>query len=353
MYVNPAGNTWSAPPRPTTGDPRALHRTLAGFAPTPLINAPGLAEAFGVGRVLVKDEHLRAGLPSFKILGAAWAVFRALGGTGGGFDSLAVDPELTLVSATAGNHGRAVAHIARELGVRSDIYIPAGTTPARIDAIRSEGATVHLVDGDYEAAVAAAEAHTEGKPLVVGDVGASMTPVWATEGYSTILREIDEQLAGSPDLVVVPVGGGTLGRAVIEHYRGDGPRPRILTVEPDSADCLLKSLRAGEPKRVPGPHLSTMAGLNTGEVDGHAWPYLRAGVDAAVSVSDEETWWGMRALADESIVAGECGAASAAGARAYFAQGNPLGLSEDATVVLISTEGVHDPEAYQRIVSRS
>jgi diaminopropionate ammonia-lyase len=352
MYLNPAGSTWSAPERRLEGDPRALHRTLAGFAPTPLVDAPGLADAFGVGRVLVKDEHLRAGLPSFKILGAGWAVFRALGGTEGGFDSLVVDPELTLVSATAGNHGRAVAHIARELGVRSDIYIPAGTAPARIDAIRSEGATVHLVDGDYEAAVAAAEAHTDGKPLVVGDVGSSMTPVWATEGYSTILREIDEQLDGSPDMVVVPVGGGTFGRAVVEHYRGDGPRPRILTVEPRDAACLLKSLESGRPEQVPGPHPSTMAGLNTGEVDGHAWPYLRNGVDAAVAVSDEEAWWGMRALADESIVAGECGAAGAAGARAYFAQGNPLGLSKDATVVLISTEGVHDPEAYERIVSR-
>jgi diaminopropionate ammonia-lyase len=95
-----------------------------------------------------------------------------------------------------------------------------------------------------------------------------------------------------------------------------------------------------------------MAGLNTGEVDGHAWPYLRDGVDAAVAVSDAEAWWGMRALADESIVAGECGGASAAGARSYFAQGNPLGVAENGTVVVISTEGAHDPEVYERIVSR-
>ncbi|GAB3912100.1 hypothetical protein GCM10029964_119270 [Kibdelosporangium lantanae] len=226
MFLNPDGNTWSAPERRPEGDPRALHRTLAGFAPTPLVDAPGLAAAFGVGRVLVKDEHLRAGLPSFKILGAAWAVFRALGGREGGFDTLVVDPELTLVTATAGNHGRAVAHLARVLGVASDIYIPAGTAPTRVEAIRSEGANVHIVDGDYETAVAAAEAHTDGKPLAVGDVGGSMTPVWACEGYSTILREIDEQLDGAPDMVVVPVGearsagpsSSTTG--VVGHGRG-------------------------------------------------------------------------------------------------------------------------------------
>lgn len=328
-----------------------LHRTLPGFAPTPLIEAPALARELNVERVLVKDEHLRAGLPSFKILGASWAVFRALGGTTGGFDDLDVDPAITLVSATAGNHGRAVAYVARLLGMVADIYIPAGTAPTRVEAIRAEGANVHLVDGDYEAAVAAATAHTHGKALLVGDVGESMTPVWAREGYSTIMREIDEQL-GAPDLVVVPVGGGTLGSSVVTHYRAAGPRPRILTVEPERAACLTESLAAGRPVAVPGPHPSTMAGLNTGEIDGPAWPYLLGGVDAAVTVSDEDAYWGMRALADENIVAGECGAASAAGARAYFAAGDPLGVSPAATVVLISTEGVHDEQAYQRIVSR-
>jgi diaminopropionate ammonia-lyase len=351
MYLNPTANTWSAPMHAPDGDPRALHRTLPGFAPTPLLNAPALASSWGVGRVLVKDEHLRAGLPSFKILGAAWAVYRALGGTSSSFADLKVDPELTLVSATAGNHGRAVAYLARLLGVGAHIFIPAATSPARIEAIRSEGAVVHVVDGDYQVAVAAATAHTTGKAMLVGDVGESMTPIWATQGYRTIMHEIDEQL-GSPDLVVVPVGAGTFTAAVVSHYRGDGPRPRILTVEPSTAACLAESLAAGELVHVPGPHPSTMAGLNAGDVDAHAWPYLRNGVDAAVTISDDETHWAMRALATENITAGECGAASAAGAQAYFTAGNPLGLQPDATVVLISTEGVHDPAAYDAVISR-
>jgi diaminopropionate ammonia-lyase len=327
-----------------------MHRSLPGFAPTPLREAPGLARELGVGRVLVKDEHLRAGMPSFKILGAAWAIYRALGGTTEAFTDLQVDPELTLATATAGNHGRAVAYLARLLGVGAHIFIPAGSSPARIEAIRSEGAVVHLVDGDYKVAVEAAVAHTDAdtKAFLMGDVGESMTAVWAAEGYRTILWEIDE----APDLVVVPVGAGTFARSVVTHYRGDGPRPRILTVEPETAACLAKSLAAGHLVNIPGPHPSTMAGLNAGDVDGHAWPYLKEGVDAAVTVTDDETHAAMRTLAAENIVAGECGGASTAGVRTYFAEGNPFGLAKDATVVLISTEGVHDPAAYDKIVNR-
>jgi diaminopropionate ammonia-lyase len=308
--------------------------------------------------VLVKDEHLRAGLPSFKILGAAWAIFRMLGGTDAtqGLAGLRPDPGLTLVTATAGNHGRAVAYVAKLLGIAAHIYIPAGTSPARIEAIRSEHAVVDIVDGDYQAAVNAALDRTDNddKALHVGDVGESMTPVWATEGYSTILHEIDEQL-GAPDLVVVPVGAGTFGAAVVSHYRRSGARPRIVTVEPESAACLTKSLQAGHLVEVPGPHKSVMAGLNAGNVDAHAWPCLRDGVDAAVAVTDAEAHWGMRAFADENIVAGECGGASAAGARSFLATSSnraALGLTEDTVVVLISTEGVHDPTAYEAVTSR-
>ncbi|WP_185845670.1 pyridoxal-phosphate dependent enzyme [Kibdelosporangium aridum] len=372
MYLNSSARSWTAPPAtsgggreaaPATtpggdpkaaasaaeghpeaaattpdGDPRAVHRELPGFAPTPLIEVPDLAEELGVRRVLVKDEHLRAGLPSFKILGAAWAIFKGLGGTTS-LEDLKVDPDTTLVSATAGNHGRAVAYMAKLLGLKAHIFIPAGTAPARIEAIRSEGAKVEVVDGDYQKAVdrATQRASEDPKALLAADVGNSMTPIWATQGYRTILHEIDEQLTEAPDLVVVPVGAGAFASAVVQHYRSDGAHPQILTVEPDSAACLLKSLQAGEPVNVPGPHPSKMAGLNAGDVDAHAWPYLKNGVDAAVTVTDEETDQAMRDLADKDIVAGECGAASLAGVRAFREH-----LTADSVVVLISTEGTHE-----------
>jgi diaminopropionate ammonia-lyase len=346
LHLNPAAIKWAAPPA-SEADPRAVHRTLPGFAPTPLIESPALARELGVGRVFVKDEHLRAGLPSFKILGAAWAVFRALGGTDAtaGLTGLRdqLDPERILVTATAGNHGRAVAYLARLLGIRAHIFIPASTAAARIEAIGSENAEVELVDGDYAMAVAQAVARADAdeKALHVGDVGKSMTPVWAGEGYRTIPWEIDEQLGDiKPDLVVVPVGAGAFASTIVLHYRGDGARPRILTVEPDTAACLAESLRAGHPVSVPGPHPSVMAGLNAGDVDSHAWPILREGVDAAVTITDDEAHQAMKALAAEGITAGECGAAGLAGARILLAD-TEAGLPKDAVVVLISTEGLH------------
>lgn len=352
MYRNDQARKWVAKPPQPDGDPRAVHRTLPGFEETPLIEAPGLAEELGVGRVLVKDEHLRAGLPAFKILGAAWAVFKALGGTGtaAGFAGLTVDPRTTLVCATAGNHGRAVAYLAKLLDIRAHVFIPQGTVQARIDAIRSEGAEVEIVEGDYNAALtkAVALAEEDPKALLAQDVGDSMAPVWAGEGYRTVLLEIDGK-GIRPDLVVVPVGAGAFASTVVSHYRSGDIRPRILTVEPETAACLLKSLQAGEPVHVPGPHPSVMAGLNAGDVDGHAWPVLRSGVDAAVTVTDKEVHEAMRSLAEAGIVAGECGAASLAGVRAYLSE-EPL--PQDAVVVLISTEGVHDPVAYREIVSR-
>jgi diaminopropionate ammonia-lyase len=352
MYLNPQAREWTAPDQALTGDPRALHRTLPGFEATPLRRAPGLAKELGVGEVFVKDEHVRAGLPAFKILGAAWAVFKALGGTDERDGMPQVDPETTLVCATAGNHGRAVAYLAKLMKIKAHIFIPAGTAPARIEAIRSEGAQVEIVDGDYAQAVgkATATAAADPKALHAADVGDSMSPIWASQGYRTVLLEIDEQLgAKKPDLVVVPVGAGAFASTVVSHYRGVGAHPAVLAVEPESAACLLKSLQAGELVNVPGPHPSVMAGLNAGDVDGHAWPILQPGVDAAITVTDDETHQAMRDFAAEDIVAGECGAASLAGIRKARKE---LQLSDDAVVVLISTEGVHDQASYQAVLSR-
>ncbi len=157
--VVPATLSWSR-------EPLALHRRLPGYAPTPLVDVPSLAKEYGVGRVLVKDESSRLGLPAFKMLGASWATYRAL------VDRLGHEPEwntveelarematlqpLNLAAATDGNHGRAVARMARLLGFGAHIFMPAGTVDARIEAIESEGATVSVVAGDYDDAVARA-----------------------------------------------------------------------------------------------------------------------------------------------------------------------------------------------------
>jgi len=186
----------------------------------------------GVGQVLLKDESSRLGLPAFKILGASWAIYRALelriGTTLEPWQTLAdlakrLAPlrPLTLSAATDGNHGRAVAHMARLLGFESRIYVPAGTAQARIDAIASEGARVEVVDGTYDEAVARSALDASERCLVISDTswpGYEEVPCWVIDGYSTIFWEVDDELARlgqeDPQLVIVQVGVGALAAAI-------------------------------------------------------------------------------------------------------------------------------------------
>jgi len=349
-------------------DPRAFHRRLPGYAPTPLHDASALAEPLGLARLSVKDESSRLGLPAFKILGASWASYRLLTARLGhepewrDLDELraAFAPlgTLTLVTATDGNHGRAVAHMAALLGYRAGIFVPSGTAAARIDAIEREGATVTVVDGTYDDAVVAAAALAANDVLVVSDTswpGYTEVPRLVIDGYATIFAEVDEQLAdvGAPpfDVVVVPMGVGALAAAAVEHAP---PTATIVAVEPIDAACGLASASAGHPVEVPGPHRSIMAGLNCGNVSIVAWPVVHAGVDLFVTVTDGAAEDAMRELANVGIVAGETGAAALAGLHTLAAAGPGAGAVDLAGkhALVLCTEGATDPVSYERIVGR-
>ena len=115
------------------------------------------------------------------------------------------------------------------------------------------------------------------------------------QGYQTLLDEIDTQLGGAPDLVAVPVGVGSLAEAVVRHYRRpSAAHPSVLSVEPDTAACVLASLTSARATTV-ATAATVMAGLNCGTISSSAWPVLRAGCDAAVTVSDQDA---LRAVAD-------------------------------------------------------
>jgi diaminopropionate ammonia-lyase len=374
-------------PRPTesldvvaAGRPRAFHASMPGYAPSPLRPAPGAAAALGVAEVLVKDESARLGLPSFKVLGASWAVYRAL------LARLAVTAEevptlaalreavaplrpLSLAAATDGNHGRAVAHMAALLGLDAAIYVPANTVSARIAAIAGEGAAVTVVDGGYDDAIARSAQDASERCLVISDTsweGYEEVPAWVIEGYATVFEEIDEALGerAAPDVVAVPIGVGALAAAVVRHYwRGSGAsgtsgsRPRIVGVEPTSAACVLESVAAGEIVTLDHPQDSIMAGLNCATPSLIAWPSVSRGIDAYVAVPDARVPEAMRLLAADGIVAGETGAGGLAGMLALTQESQldaarrALGLGGDSQVLLLCTEGATDPEAYKRLTA--
>jgi len=374
--INPNAGEILAGPRPDR-TPMRFHRRLPGYEETPLVDAPKLAGALGVGKVFVKDESSRLGLPAFKVLGASWAVYRALqerlGEDFGDWQEIwelreRLEPlrPLSLVAATDGNHGRAVARVARLLGLGARIFVPDDMVLARREAIADEGAEVIVVDGTYDEAVELSADAAGERALLVSDMswpGYERIPLWVIEGYSTMLWEIDAELERrneeGPDLVVVQVGVGAFAAAVVRHFRSPGvsTRPKLMSVEPARADCLLESVAAGRIVSVPGPHDSIMSGLNCGRPSLVAWPAVSRGIDLLLAVDDGPAREAMRLAAGSGVVSGETGAAGLGGllgllrAREEEAARKVLGVGEATRVLFFNCEGATAPDAYRRIMA--
>jgi diaminopropionate ammonia-lyase len=203
------------------------------------------------------------------------------------------------------------------------------------------------------------------RALVISDTaweGYTEVPRWIMEGYTTILRELDEQLAAKGDtrvdVATAQMGVGGLATAVVWHYRRPEltDKPRIVGAEPLVADCVLESAQAGHIVETPGPHNSIMAGLCCGIPSLVAWPIISKGIDVFVAIDDAWARESMRELAKAGVVSGETGSAGLAGLLALLKTAKAdeyrqaLGLTSDAHVVVISTEGATDPEAYRKIV---
>ncbi|SMX73920.1 diaminopropionate ammonia-lyase [Brevibacterium antiquum] len=356
-FANARDSTWTV--AETADDAYDFHRSLDAYAPTALVELPDLADELGVGHVFVKDESTRLGLPAFKALGASWAVHRALRA----HMSRQVPTTLgrpapakaAIVTATDGNHGRAVARFARLAGRAATIYIPVGGIhPSAVVAIKDEGARIVEVAGDYDEAVAeSARAAQQSGDVLVQDTawdGYEEVPQWIVDGYLTLFKEIDAQLRerdrSQPDLVFVPTGVGSLLQGALAHYRSETtcPGTAVVSVEPETASCMIPSLSAGRAITVEAS-TTIMSGLNCPTPSSLAWPLVKNGLDAGVAVSDRDAIDAARRLLVLGIAAGPCGAAALAGARRALTGADAderrahLGINTGSTVVLTITEG--------------
>ena len=372
-----------APLREVIG--RAAHRAARaeiaswpGYEPTPLRNQWSLAGELGLGSVEVKDESRRFGLGSFKALGGAYGVREVLRGRGG------APGELTVTCASDGNHGRAVAWGAKRFGCRAVIYLPAHVTEARAEAIRSFGARVVRVDGEYDDAVAQAarDARRHGW-TVISDTsyeGYMDIPRTVMVGYTVMIDEVMGHVGppqpthtvsfpthqGSGDFPAPPThvfiqgGVGGLAAAVIGHLweRLGARRPIAVIVEPEAADGLLRSARAGRPAAARGDLHTIMAGLSCREVSPLAWEVVGTGAHAFVTVPDDRVAPLMRRAArgamGEPFEGGESGVAGLLGlieVARYEERRRAIGLDGRSRVLVFNTEGATDPELYRRIVA--
>ncbi|MEA3471322.1 MAG: diaminopropionate ammonia-lyase, partial [Thermodesulfobacteriota bacterium] len=265
-------------------------------------------------------------------------------------------------------HGRALTWIARLLGRRAVIFMPRGAVPSRIDAIKSEGAEVIVVEGGYDDAVGRASEEAEKKGLVVvadvGYPGYMEIPRYIQKGYMTIFRETTRQLAErgekTPDIVFVQAGVGAFASAAALYFNDPADGIRLFSVEPEDADCLFRSAEAGDGKAHSSPAFENtiMVGLNCETPSMAAWPIVRDRFEGYSTIEDHYAEEAMRLLAGEGIVSGESGAAGLGALIALlneepsFAE-EKLKLKNDASVLVINTEADTDPEGYRKIVGQT
>lgn len=345
--------------------PPTFHPSLPGFAPTPVRSAPTAAARLGVAQVLVKDESERMGMPSFKILGASWATYRAvlakLGrhpGPEPSFGELreavvSAGRALTLVAATDGNHGHAVAHLASLLDLPAVVLVPAGTAPSRIERIAGEGAEVRVVDGNYDDTIVASAALDDEAHVVVDDTsweGYTDVPGWVVDGYSTMLTEVVASIESGevpePTVVSAQIGVGALSASVVRAF-ARRPARLLVGVEPTDAACVTESVLAGRLVTVAAEGNTCMAGLNCGTPSVIALESNLRGFDVMVTIDDAFAEDAVRLLHADGIDAGESGAAGLAG---LLAQGAGLGLTASDVVLVLLTERPTDPESFARII---
>ncbi len=340
---------------------RAYVGANPALAATPLRKDKPLAKELGLKQLLLKDETDRFTLPAFKGLGAGFAVAELLGRG-------ALRSDATLVCASEGNHGRAVARAARTHGLRARVYLGERVAASRVEAIALEGAEIVRVAGSYDDAVrkAAADAAHRGWTVIsdTGYPGYEEIPRLIMLGYTRLMDEAAAQWRRkAPDLVLVQGGVGGLAAAVGSWYAAhpDVPRARLVCVEPLAAACLLGSAVAGRAVTVPGPHDTVMGGLRCGETSLTALPAVLEGFDAYVAIADGWARQAMRRLArpspaHRSIAAGASGAAGLGALLAL--RDDPaleplrraLDVGEGTRAMVIVTEGVTEPELYEEVV---
>jgi len=352
--------------RPSSHAAMEFHRRLPAYRPTRLLRLDVLAEELGLERLWIKDESNRLGLPAFKFLGVSWAAYRAL------VDRLDAEPAwrnlddlrrsfaplrpLSLVTATTGNHGRAVARVASLFGLTARIFVPAQAPADRVAAIASEGAQIVNGTGSYDDAVEQAANWADGQAdeqvLLLSDTAPTTedrVSNWISEGYSTLFWETEDQLSTAgemgPDTVLIQIGAGSLALAAATHFRRQGVpfETTLIGVEAASAACFQASARAGAFRTIQSDRDSQMFCLNVGVPSRSGIDTILKGFDAFVAIGDAGLGPASRALANSGVVAGPTGAAGLVGAREALPW---LSARESRRVLVINTEGAADPTGY-------
>ncbi|MDC7218947.1 MAG: diaminopropionate ammonia-lyase [Spirochaetales bacterium] len=357
----------------------AFHESFIEYNKSTLSSLDGLAAHVGIDKFYIKDESSRFNLNSFKVLGASFAVGKALAHElGEPIGNLPFSvlkervkkelPHIKLAATTDGNHGRGVAWMGRQLGLPVVIYMPKGTTEARLNHIKREGAQATITEMNYDDTVRWVAKKAKGENwLVIQDTaweGYEDVPRWIMQGYSTIAREFASDLGDViPTHVFLQAGVGAFAGVIAEALRVlyKEKCPKIVIVEADVADCYYESAKQGKDIVKTGDLYTIMAGLACGEQNPLGNIILKQLSHAFISAPDWAAGNGMRILAnplpgDNRIISGESGAVSVGVIERimrspdYSELKSLLELDESSRVLTFSTEGDTDPQVYRDVV---
>jgi threonine dehydratase len=296
---------------------------------TELRPAKGLSARAGVPVWLKLENRQTTG--SFKLRGATNAV------------ALLTEAERTqgLVTASTGNHGRALAHAARAAGTRCTVFLSELVPSNKRDALLGEGAEIRIVGRSQDEAEAAAReaANAEDRHFVP-----PFDDPAVIAGQGTIGAEI---LADLPEteLVLVPLSGGGLAGGIVAAVKARQPSTRVIGVSMVSGAAMHASLRAGHIVEVEEtPTLADSLGGGLRFDNRYTFALARTLLDDAVLVSEEEIAAGIRAAAAEGEVV-EGGGAVGLGA---LLAGK---VSVRGPVAVVLSGRNIDPARHQRIVA--
>ena len=324
------------------------------YSPTPLLLLNKLSKELNLNKIYYKDESKRFDLKSFKALGGAYAVEKVTKG----------NKDITVSTATAGNHGRSVAWGARRLGLKCKIFISEYVSDVRGKAMEDLGASVVKVKGNYEKSlVECIKQSKDNNWQIVQDVAWKdymLVPTLNMAGYSVMMKEIVDQINNEEIThIFLQAGvGGMAGAMVAGSARYLKNIPKMIVVEPDSAACVMESIKTGKIEKINIERESLLGGMSCGEPSLVPWEIIKKSVNNCISLPDDDIGKAMKLFAnasfgDDKIIAGEN---SAPGVISLIAScndeniKNKINLNSSSNVLLIGCEGDTDQEMYQKLV---
>jgi diaminopropionate ammonia-lyase len=327
----------------------------ANYSPTPLIPLNKLSKELNVKKIFYKDESKRFHLKSFKALGGAYAVEKVAKENKG----------MVISTATAGNHGRSVAWGSKKLGLKCKIFISEHVSESRAKVMKKFGADVIKVKGNYENSLnECIKQSNQNNWQIVQDVAwkhYKLVPKLTMAGYSVMMKEISEQINNQQiSHVILQAGVGGMAAAMVAGItRYLNHVPKIIIVEPESAACVLESIKTGKIEKISIEKESLMGGMSCGEVSLIPWQILKNSVSHCVTVSDDYISKTVKFLAncefsDIKIIGGECstpGIVSVIGLCNDAEIKKKINLNKNSNILLFGCEGDTDEELYHKLLN--